>query len=269
MLQPAGEIGQKQLDLILFALGLSLIVVIPVFSMTILIVWRYRETNKKAKYSPEWDSNKLLEAVWWGIPAALIIIIGSVIWTSTYALDPYKSISSPQPTLNIQVVAMDWKWLFIYPEQGIASVNYLQVPKNTPVRFQITSDGPMNSFWIPQLGGQIYAMPGMETRLNLIANKDGDFRGSSANLSGQGFAGMSFTARSGSNLDFQNWINIAKISGASLDHNAYYNLSKPSKNNKVTYYSSVDKDLFDQIIMKYMAPAGQMSDNTSHMGHLR
>lgn len=267
ILQPAGEIGQKQLGLIQFALALSLIVVIPVFVMTFMIVWKYRESNKNAQYSPNWDSNKLLEVIWWGIPAALIFIIGSVIRTSTYALDPYKPINSSQKPLHVQVVAMNWKWLFVYPEQGIASVNYLEIPNNTPVKFQITSDGPMNSFWIPQLGGQIYAMPGMETQLSLISDKTGSYRGSSANLSGNGFAGMKFTARSVTNQDFQNWISLTKGTGSNLNLTTYDYLSKPSKNNKVEYYSSVERGIFDHVLMKYMVPAKQMSNNYNHVGH--
>lgn len=156
--------------------------------------------------------------------------------------------------MTIQVVALQWKWLFLYPEEKIASLNFVQFPKEVPIRFEITADAPMNSFWIPHLGGQIYAMPSMRTELNLIAQEDGDFRGSSANLSGEGFAGMHFISRASSEEDYQHWVEAAKKSSLVLDLSEYQKLAAPSQNNPVEIYQLKEDKLFDQIILKYMQP---------------
>jgi cytochrome o ubiquinol oxidase subunit 2 len=251
----AGSIGAQERNLMFFALGLSLVVVIPVYIMLFSFAWRYREgSKKKRKYSPELSGNWLAETVWWTIPTILIVILSVVTWQSSHKLDPYRALDSSKKPMTIQVVALDWKWLFIYPEQHVASVNFVQLPVGTPVKFQITSDAPMNSLWIPQLGGQIYAMPGMATQLNLIADRAGDYHGSSANISGKGFARMDFTARAGSESDFNNWVNAARRSSDTLDHQAYDRLARPSQDNPVTYYSDPESDLFDQVLLKYMVP---------------
>jgi cytochrome o ubiquinol oxidase subunit 2 len=185
VLDPKGTVGEQEKHLMLFALGLSLIVVIPVFTLLFTFAWRYRASNhhyKNRKYSPDWDHSIILETVWWLIPTVLIAILSVTAWNSSHQLDPYRSLASSKQPLTIQVVALDWKWLFIYPQQGVASVNFVQFPANQPVRFQITADAPMNSFWIPQLGGQIYAMPGMATELNLSADQNGNYYGSSAHI---------------------------------------------------------------------------------------
>lgn len=254
VLEPAGSIGEKQRNLIYFALGLSLIVVIPVYVLLFAFAWRYRESNhKKAKYSPELAGSRLAEAVWWLVPTVLIAILSVVTWNSSHALDPFRPIDSRKQPLEIQVVAMNWKWLFIYPKQHVASVNFLQLPKGTPLDFQITSDGPMNSFWIPRLGGQVYAMAGMMTHLHLIADETGDFRGSSANLSGDGFARMTFTARSASPGEFETWVKRVKTSGSPLDAATYKQLARPDESD-VRYYSAVKDGLFEAQIHKYMLP---------------
>ncbi|HWB38967.1 MAG TPA: ubiquinol oxidase subunit II [Candidatus Saccharimonadales bacterium] len=256
VLDAKGPVAEKERNLFYFGLGLSAIVVIPVYILTILIVWKYRESNHRPKkYRPDWDGSRLYEGLWWGIPWLIILVLSVVTWNSSQALDPYKKLSSGQASLSVEVVAMDWKWLFIYPEQQIASVNLLQLPVNTPVDFNITSDTVMNSFWIPNLGSQIYAMPGMNSELNLMATKPGDYRGSSANISGQGFADMDFTARAGSMTDFKTWVNQAKQSGKSLSLAAYSKLAKPSENTPVSYYSSISPDLYNHTILQYMAPA--------------
>lgn len=270
VLNPAGSIGAKERNLMYFALGLSLIVVIPVYILLFAIVWRYREGNKKkAKYSPELSGHWLAETVWWLIPTILITILSVVTWQSSHSLDPYRHIASPTKPLKIQVVALDWKWLFVYPDQHIASVNLVQFPVNTPVEFQITSDAPMNSFWIPQLGGQIYAMPGMSAQLNLIADRTGSFHGSSANISGEGFAGMDFTARASTESDFGAWVRSAQHSPHRLSRQTYGQLAKPSQNNPVAYYSKPPSDLYDQIILKYIVPQtanGPAYKVVPHMG---
>ncbi|NDD59526.1 MAG: cytochrome ubiquinol oxidase subunit II, partial [Chlamydiae bacterium] len=176
-------------------------------------------------------------------------------WKSTHDLNPYKPIATSQKPLKIQVVALQWKWLFIYPEQGIATLNFVQFPEKTPVSFEITADAPMNSFWIPQLGGQIYAMPAMVSQLNLIADEQGSFRGVSANLSGDGFAGMTFVAKASSETEFHQWVNSVRRSGNFLNLKEYNRLVKPSAYCPEAFYLLKEDNLFDHILMKYKAPA--------------
>jgi cytochrome o ubiquinol oxidase subunit 2 len=257
VLDPKGPIGRQEYHLILLTLLLSLIVVVPVFSLLFLFTWRYRE-GKQAHYSPDLDHSRVAETIWWLIPSALILVLGIIIWNSSHQLDPSKALASSTKPLTIQVVALDWKWLFIYPQQNMATVNFVQFPAQTPVDFQITADAPMNSFWIPQLGGQIYAMPGMSTELHLLANKPGNFRGSSANISGQGFAGMRFIARSSSAGDFDQWVKKVKQSPSHLTMNSYKQLAQASQNNPVSYYSSGPSGLYDSVITKYIGPLSSM-----------
>lgn len=257
VLNPKGIIAQKQRDLIITATSLMLIVVIPVFIFTIFFAWKYREENKDAKYSPDWAHSNLAEFIWWGVPFAIITVLGILTYITTHDLNPFKPIVSDKKALPIQVVALEWKWLFIYPEQGVATINFVQFPENRPVEFEITADAPMNSFWIPQLGGQIYAMPAMRTKLYLMAHEVGDYRGSSSNFSGTGFAGMSFTARASSQRDFDSWAKNARRS-STLTKSVYETLVQPSEYHPVETYRLGDSDLFDHIIMKYMAPTKQM-----------
>lgn len=253
VLNPKGEIADKQLNLLIFASLLSLIVVIPVFVMTFFIVWKYREGNKsKKKYQPNWDSNKWIELIWWGIPIILITILSVVTWKSSHELDPFKPIDAEAKPLTIQAVALEWKWLFIYPEQGVATVNYVQFPVDRPLNFQITADAPMNALWIPNLGGQMYAMNGMSTQLNLIADEAGDYRGLSSNISGRGFADMNFTARASSDAEFDEWVKAAKISPRNLDLNEYNKLSEPNDQPvEPAYYVLKDRELYNKIIDKF------------------
>lgn len=262
VLSPQGPIGHKERNLIILAVALSAIVVIPVYIMLIGFAWRYREGNKKARYDPQFNHNRLIESVWWGVPLAIITILGIATWRSSHELDPFKPLVSNAQPMTIQVIALDWKWLFIYPQQNVASVNYVQFPKNVPVDFQITADAPMNSFWIPALGGQIYAMSGMATNLHLLAEKEGTYHGSSANISGSGFAGMDFTARSSSWEDFYKWVDGAKKSATSLSLNAYNSLARPSKDNPVTYYSSVEKGLFNKVVFKFTQPSQLLAEGS-------
>jgi cytochrome o ubiquinol oxidase subunit 2 len=185
----------------------------------------------------------------------MTMIVGGLTWYKTYQLDPYKPLAADRKEMTIQVVALQWKWLFIYPDEGVASVNFFQIPKDTPIRFELTADAPMNSFWIPHLGGQIYAMPAMRTKLNLIADEVGDFRGSSANISGEGFAGMSFIARASSEEDYRRWINEAKRSPQGLNWNTYTQLVKPTQYVPPKTFRLQDSEIFGQIINKYMHPA--------------
>lgn len=268
ILNPAGTIGQKERHLIYFAAALSLVVVIPVFILLFTILWRYRESNKHATYLPDWDQNALYESIWWLVPTALIVILSVLTWNSSHQLDPYRAIASSVKPITIQVVALDWKWLFIYPDQNIATVNSLEIPVGTPINFEITADAPMNSFWIPQLGGQIYAMPGMSTQLHLMASKVGVYDGSSANISGVGFADMKFKTRAVSSGDFDQWVQTALRSSQHLSQTSYNKLARPSQDNRPSVYAGVQQNLYDTIVMKYMMPMSEpkdMADNTMQM----
>jgi len=255
VLEPKGMIAEKESNLIITASLLMLIVVVPVLILTWFFAWRYREGNVKALHTPDWEHNTIAEVCWWGIPLVIIGILAIITWRSTHDLNPFNPIVSDKKAVKIQVVALQWKWLFIYPEQGIATVNFIQFPVDTPVNFEITADAPMNSFWIPQLGGMIYAMPAMRSKLHLIASEMGDFRGVSANLSGTGFAGMTFVAKSSSLADFEEWVQTVKQSKSQLTTESYKQLSLPSQNNPVASYILLDNNLFDEILMKYMPPA--------------
>ena len=226
--------------------ALMLIVVIPVYVLTFFIAWKYEAFKTKAKYDPNLEGSQLAEVIWWGIPCILILIIGAITLISTYELDPFKPIESDKKPVTIQVVALQWKWLFIYPEEKIATVNFVQFPEKTPINFEITADAPMNSFWIPQLGGQIYAMPKMITKLHLMADEPGEYRGSSANLSGAGFSGMKFIAKASTDEEFKQWIESTKQSENGLNFDTYQQIASPSKDNPVMTYSLKDETLLIQ-----------------------
>lgn len=252
VLMPAGVVGEKERNLFIFTTLLGLLVVIPVLVMLFYVAWKYREGNTKAKYNPEWDKSKIIEAIWWGIPCVIILLLGIITYYSSHELDPFKPLRSETKPVKIQVVALQWKWLFIYPEHNIASVNDVRFPVNTPVNFELTSDAPMNSFWIPSLGSQIYAMSGMSTKLHLQANEVGEFDGSSANISGEGFASMRFIARSTTSADFSKWVSETKNTGESLDTQEYDTLHEPSIEKTYRYFVLKKPDLYDTIVMKYM-----------------
>ena len=251
LLSPPGDVAAQQGNLIVVATVLMLIVIVPVIILTFVFAWRYRASNRKAKYTPDWDHSTQLELVIWGVPLLIIIALGWVTWKTTHALDPYRPLDSDTPPINVQVVAIDWKWLFIYPDLGIASVNELALPVHTPVSFTITSDAAMTSFFIPALGGQIYAMAGMQTKLHLIANETGEFKGIAANYNGPGFSDMHFTTLSLSPTDFQAWVNKVKRAPTTLDQTSYAHLAKPTIKHPVTYYSVVQERLFLDIVDKY------------------
>jgi cytochrome o ubiquinol oxidase subunit 2 len=254
LLFPEGSIALKERDLLLIIQAIMLLVVIPVYILTFIFSWKYRAHNPKGKYDPDLDDNKIAEFIWWGLPLLIIIVISILTWIRTEELDPYKPIASEKKTLKIQAVALQWKWLFIYPEENIATINFIQFPKDTPLHFEITSDAPMNSLWIPKLGGQIYAMPAMKTELHLIANEIGEFRGSSANISGEGFSKMHFIAKSSTEEEFHQWIQESQKAQQILNWETYTQLAKPGTEIPVKVYRLQDKDLFNQIIMKYTHP---------------
>jgi len=261
LLFPDGPIGESERDVLFRAFAIMMIVVIPVFIMTFWFAWRYRASHPRGGYDPTWMSNTV-DAVVWVVPALIVLSVGIHVWIYTHALDPYKPLQSETPPLEIEVVAQDWKWLFIYPEQGVAAVNEMAFPVEVPLSLKITSDTVMNSFFLPALGGQIYAMAGMLTRLNLMAFNPGRFRGRNTQYSGDGFADQHFDALAMSEEDFAAWVEKAKREGKALDAETYADLAKPSIAQPVVYYQSIEPDLFERIIRKYRGndSAGAMAD---------
>jgi cytochrome o ubiquinol oxidase subunit 2 len=275
VLNPQGEIADKQRTLLLFASALSLIIIIPVYMLLVFFAWRYRDGNKKAAYRPNWANNKWLEITWWGIPCILIAILAVVAYRTSHELDQFRPLDSNVKPVEVQVVALQWKWLFIYPEQEVASVNLMPIPEKTPINLSLTSDAPMNAFWVPSLGSQMYAMSGMSSKLHILANHTGDFNGSSANISGEGFADMAFTVRSQTREDFDAWVEATRGHAEGLDMTVYAELAKPGTVDQPVFYTLADAQLYDKIVMKYMMPpSDEKSDNTQdheshdmHMGH--
>ncbi|MFT4968257.1 MAG: cytochrome o ubiquinol oxidase subunit 2 [Candidatus Deianiraeaceae bacterium] len=265
VLNPAGSIALQEKNLLIMVTVLMLIIVVPVVIMVFVFAWKYRASNTKAKYSPNWCHSNVLEAIWWGIPSVLIVILAIITWVSTQKLDPYRKLEHKADPVEIQVVALDWKWLFLYPEYNIATVNYIKIPLNRPINFSVTADAPMNSFMIPRLGGQIYAMQGMETKIHLIAEEIGEFDGYSANYSGHGFSGMNFKAVSASEEEFQNWVVNIKNNGNVLTKQYYYdNLIPPTKSHPVELFASTEKGLYRHIIDKYLMSHSGMNHAHHH-----
>ncbi len=246
-----GMIGKKERDLIITASILMSLIVIPVFIITWVFALKYRESNEKSKRDLDLEHNNIAEVCWWGVPFLIIIILAVLAWQSSHELDPFKPIVSEKKPVRIQAIALQWKWLFVYPDHGIATINFIQFPEKTPIEFEITADAPMNSFWIPQLGGQIYAMPAMRSKLYLIADESGSYRGVSSNLSGTGFAGMRFTAKASDEGAFSGWVQSDKQSSKNLSYSDYAELVNPTEYVPVSYYSSVQADLFGHILKKY------------------
>jgi cytochrome o ubiquinol oxidase subunit 2 len=251
ILNPKGQIGIDERNLLVTCTVLMLLVVVPVIVMTLVFAYRYR-ASKQNRYEPEWHHSTPIEIVVWAIPCVIITVLGVLVWRSSHALDPYRPLDSDVPPVTIEAVSLDWKWLFIYPDQNIATVNELAFPEKTPLNFRITSDSVMNSFFIPQLGTMIYSMAGMETKLHLIANEQGTFPGLSSHYSGKGFSGMHFKATATDPAGFDAWVAKVRASGQTLDAAAYAELAKPSENVAPTYYASAQPELFNSIIAKYM-----------------
>lgn len=253
--QPKGMVAGAERTLIITAVCLMLVIVIPVFILTAYIAWKFRDSNPKAVYAPEAVHKTSTEIILWILPTVIVIILSVLAWQYTHMLDPYKPIRSAVKPLTIQVVALRWKWLFLYPAHGIATVNFIQIPVQTPVHFVLTADAPMNSFWIPQLGGQMYAMPGMETQLNLIADTAGSYSGSAVEINGRGFSGMRFTVYAVRQDQFDNWAQSVKTSSKLLDMAAYNRLAVPSEDNPQTTYSSVENGLYNEIMNTFLVPS--------------
>lgn len=257
LLFPGGDIAARQRDMLLIATGLMLIIIIPVIFMSLYFPWRYRATNKTADYDAEWDHSTKLELVIWTVPLLIIICLGAVTWVGTHLLDPFRpldkittsdSVKLDEAPLEVQVVALNWKWLFIYPQYGVASVNELAAPVNRPIRFDLTAESVMNAFYIPTLAGMIYSMPGMETKLHAVMNETGVYDGIASHYNGAGFSDMQFKFYSQKDGDFDAWIQNLKDSGQALDTDSYLDLAKPSEAVPVEYFSSVDPDLYKRIL---------------------
>src|SRR5438552_12753978 len=248
VLDPRGPIASAERLLLINSTAIMLVVVVPVILATLGFAWWYRASNPRAIRSPDESYEGRIEFVVWSIPALIVILLGGVIWIGSHQLDPRAPIQGKADPLRVEVVALDWKWLFIYRDQGIAAVNQLVIPAGTPVRFRLTSATVMNSFFIPQLGSQIYTMGGMTTRLNLLADGPGDYPGFSANFSGDGFADMRFTVNAVLPGDFDKWIAQAHGAGSSLDAAGYAALAKPSKAVPPATFGSVEGNLFERIV---------------------
>lgn len=264
LMSPSGDVALQQRNLIIIALILMLLIVVPVIVATLVFAWRYRASNHKAEYDPNWDHSTIVELMIWSAPLLIIIALGAVTWVSTHKLDPYRPLDrlaagqvvpADVKPLEVDVVALDWKWLFIYPEQNLAVVNELAAPVDRPIHFNLTASTVMNSFFVPALAGQIYAMPGMQTTLQAVINKPGDYWGFSANYSGAGFSYMNFTFHGVSEDDFAKWVTKAKAqSSGTLDHDAYAKLEAPSQQEPVRYYGSVAPDLYRSILNRCVQP---------------
>lgn len=261
VLQPAGQVAKHESGLMIFTFSLMMVVVIPVFCLLAFFAWRYRVGNeKKVAYTPEWSGNKTLEVIWWSIPILIIMTLGTIAVISAHTLDPYQPIKSPNKTINVQVVALEWKWLFIYPDLGIATVNELPIPVNTPVHFELSADAPMSAFWVPTLGSMIYTMNGMSSQLNLMADQTGTFPGYNTNINGAGYSEMTFNVYSKTSQDFKSWVTSAQASKNMMDVPTLHEISKPGLMKEKTYML-MDNKLYDKVVMKYMK--GIMPDSSS------
>lgn len=257
LLDPKGPIGAAERGVIIEAFALMLIVVLPVFAMAFWFAWKYRASNAKAVHDPKWSRSSAIETIVWLVPAVIVAALAVLIHSATHKLDPYKPIDAAIPPVNIQVVSLDWKWLFIYPDQNVAAVSQMVFPVDVPVSFRITSDTVMTSFFIPRLGSQIYAMAGMQTQLHLLAHEAGVYRGQNQQFSGRGYSDMTFQAVAVSREEFEAWVQEAKRSPERLDFARYEGLAAPSERGPAVCFSSVQPGLFEHVLTKYM-PEGAM-----------
>ncbi|MGV3491989.1 MAG: COX aromatic rich motif-containing protein [Devosia sp.] len=276
MFDPAGPISSITRDLFFESVGLMLIVIVPVFVLTALIVWRYRAGNTAAKYTPDWESSRRVEIGIWFMPVLIVVLLWFIVWNRTHQLDPYKTLAGSEPPLVVQAVALDWQWLFIYPEENIASVNRLVFPVGRPLTLQLTSDTVVNSLIIPALGGQIYAMPGMRTKLNLLADRAGDFIGRNTMFSGDGFSAQTFAADAVDSAGYDTFIAQARASATELNEVAFETLGTPTIAGPQKLYSSVTPGLFATIIASHdtmprgaesMAASATTPAAEAHAGH--
>lgn len=266
VMSPSGDIATQQRDLIVISTILMLIIIVPVLAMTLYFAWHYRQSNTAAKYDPEWHHSTGLEVAIWSAPLAIIIALGAITWVSTHKLDPYRPlerldaarpVTEEMKPITVEVVALDWKWLFFYPEYGIATVNEMAAPVDVPINFKLTASSVMNSFYVPALAGMIYTMPGMETKLHAVINKAGEYEGLSSNYSGDGFSHMRFKFHGLDQAGFEAWVARVRQNGTALNRDAYLKLEKPSVKEPVRYYATVDDGLY-QAVLNMCVRDGQM-----------
>ncbi|MER0239842.1 ubiquinol oxidase subunit II [Fulvimarina sp. MAC8] len=257
VLFPDGDIAARQRDMLLIATGLMLLIIIPVIAMTLIFAWRYRATNKTARYQADWDHSTKLELAVWGAPLLIIVVLGAVTWVGTHLLDPYRpldeittseSVDTEGEPLVVEVVALNWKWLFLYPEYGIATVNELAAPVDRPIRFELTAESVMNAFYVPTLAGMIYAMPAMETKLHAVVNKEGVYDGFASHYNGAGFSDMRFKFHGQTPEDFEAWVEKVRQADDELNQQSYLRLAYPSEADPVRYFSSVQHGLYQRIL---------------------
>jgi cytochrome o ubiquinol oxidase subunit 2 len=254
VLDPRGPVGHADRKILIDSLAIMLAIGVPTILATFAFAWWFRASNTRARYRPEWEFSGAIELVVWSIPAMVIILLGGVAWIGSHELDPAKPLSSDKAPLEIQVVSLDWKWLFIYPEHGIASVNHLVVPAGVPLHFSLTSASVWNAFFVPQLGSMIYTMNGMRTQLNLQADEPGTFHGLSAHFSGDGFSDMHFPVRAVRDDEFAAWVKATRGVGPSLDGTAYTALARQSASLPPATYGAVTPELFAQVVRQELAP---------------
>ncbi|MBW6422115.1 ubiquinol oxidase subunit II [Rhizobium sp. XQZ8] len=274
VMSPSGDIAKQQADLIVISVVLMLLIIVPVLFLTLFFAWRYRSTNTKAPYDPEWHHSTRLEVIIWSAPLAIIIALGAVTWISTHKLDPYRPldriddqrpVTAEMKPINVEVVALDWKWLFFYPDYGIATVNEMAAPVDVPINFKITASSVMNSFYVPALAGMIYAMPGMETKLHAVINKPGEYEGLSANYSGDGFSHMRFKFHGVDQAGFDQWVARVKQNGTALNRDAYLKLEKPSSKEPVRYYANVEDGLYRAVLNMCATPGKMCMEEMMHI----
>jgi cytochrome o ubiquinol oxidase subunit 2 len=274
VMSPSGDIAAQQRDLIVISTLLMLLIIIPVICLTLYFAWHYRQSNTAAKYDPEWHHSTGLEVIIWSAPLAIIIALGAITWVSTHKLDPYRPldrIAAARPVdaqtkvLNVEVVALDWKWLFFYPDYGIATVNEMAAPVDMPINFKLTASSVMNSFYVPALAGMIYTMPGMQTRLHAVINKPGEFEGLSSNYSGDGFSHMRFKFHGLDQAGFDAWVSKVKQNGTMLNRDTYLKLEKPTTKEPVRYYAGVDDGLYDAVLNMCVRPGSMCMKEMMHI----
>lgn len=261
-LNPKGWVSSQERALMFDTAALMLIVVLPVIFMSFAFAYRYKAKKRKGQYQPEWSHSTILEVFWWGIPTIIIVLLGIILWHSTHELDPYRKLDKPGPVEEVQVVALQWKWMFIYPDEGIATINDLYLPVNKQVQFLITADAPMSAFNIPQLVGQIFAMAGMRTRLHMYSSHEGVYEGLNTQLNGVGFSFMHFPVHVVSDNEFSSWIEKVRSNGKPLSFEDYAQLYKPTINPPPEYFSAVPDNLFKKIMMQYMENTHWLHSNS-------
>jgi cytochrome o ubiquinol oxidase subunit 2 len=263
VLDPQGPIGHSDKTILVDSVAIMLAIIVPVIVVILGFAWWYRASNLRARYRPDFAYSGQLELIVWAIPLMTIILLGGVAWIGSHDLDPAKPLGPPDATLEVEVVSLDWKWLFIYPEQHVASVNKLVIPAGVPIHFTLTSASVMNTFFIPQLGSMIYTMNGMATQLHLLADRPGTFAGLSGHYSGDGFSDMHFAVEAMAKEGFDGWIAGTRGSGQTLDAGSYAELAKQSRNVAPATYGGVAPDLFGKIVMQTVPPGPGPIDEVS------